>query len=596
MRISKKIFAIALSILMAVSMMPLTVFADALPTATVTEIAAPEGLDVAYKYVANDDGSAKYDSYLADFVISFDKDIESGDVKLGGAYDAYENGEWQIFDCPALAAGQEYKLLAEGVSALLGRDVSMTYEEIRTIVQEFRCGVAGVDAAGATMTVKLNLYDPATGEATEIVSGTKEYTFEDDTLPTINVEQIAPPEDLDLAFEYTVDEDGSPKYDDYLADFVISFDQDIAEGQVQLGGAYDAYDDGNWQIFDCPALAAGQEYRLLKDGVSALLGRDVSMTYAEIRDYVQSFRCGIAGLEESGVTVTVKLNLYEAVDSDAIELESATQEYTFEEEVAIDDYFNISIEDTLVFELAVYDSRAERVEFTFNGTPQTETYVPATAEGTYIGDGYYMCDVVLAPAQLFDEVTYKVFNADGEVVRENTTTAYEYLTLLLEDGDYDDYDELCMAIYDYAKAAAEYFNYNADAYVLPYYYNAPEWKTAFWSASDASGKVTEVSYVATTTPALRFTMNLTEEEAAALSVTSNIGTAGFYKRGNDVVLEVKGIPISQLHTTLVVNIEGLGEIVYTPLLYANKVSELNNSLARLGISIANVNAAAASYY
>ncbi len=126
MRISKKIFAIALSVLMAVSMMPFTVFADALPTATVTSIEAPEGLDVAYKYVANDDGSAKYDSYLADFVISFDQAVDAGDVKLGGAYDAYDNGNWQIFDCPALAANQEYRLLQEGVSAVLGRDVSMT--------------------------------------------------------------------------------------------------------------------------------------------------------------------------------------------------------------------------------------------------------------------------------------------------------------------------------------------------------------------------------------------------------------------------------------------------------------------------------------
>ena len=134
MRISKKILAIALSVLMAVSMMPFTVFADALPTATVTEIAAPEGLDVAFKYVPNNDGSANYNSYLADFVVSFDKDIDAGAVQFGGAYDAYENGEWQIFDCPALTAGQEYHLLKEGVSALLGKDVSMTYEEILTFL------------------------------------------------------------------------------------------------------------------------------------------------------------------------------------------------------------------------------------------------------------------------------------------------------------------------------------------------------------------------------------------------------------------------------------------------------------------------------
>jgi hypothetical protein len=597
MRISKKIFAIALSVLMAVSMMPFTAFADALPTATVTEIAAPEGLDVAYKYVANADGSAKYDSYLADFVISFDKDIAAGDVKLGGAYDAYNNGEWQIFDCPALAAGQEYKLLEEGVSAVLGREVSMTYEEIRTIVQEFRCGVAGVDAAGATMTVKLNLYDPATGEATEIVSGTKEYTFEEDELPTATVTEIAAPEGLDVAYKYTPNEDGSAKYRDYLADFTISFNQDVDEGDVKLGGAYDAYNNGEWQIFDCPALAAGQEYKLLEEGVSALLGREVSMTYGEVLDIVQEFRCGVAGVDAQGITMTVKLNLYDPETGDATEIEGATKAYTFVDEVITSDEFDFVLDDTLNFNLYIRDTRAAKVVFEYNKTPEIEANTRATKEVTTLNsDGYFEFNVELAPAQAYDLVKYTVYDAAGSVIRENETSLAEYLGVVIEKRPNNPKTvAFAEALYDYCKAAAEFFGYNAAAYTDDYYFSDIAYQSPLDEPSDGTGKITEVSYVATSEPALRFKMNMTEAEAAALTANSDIGTASFAKRdgdANDIVLEVKEIPVVLLDKPLSIDVDGK-TISYMPIIYAYVAARSNNAaLSRLGVSIANLNAAA----
>ncbi|MBQ9227199.1 MAG: hypothetical protein IJ168_00080 [Eubacterium sp.] len=708
-----------------------------LPTATVTEIEAPEGLDVAYKYVANNDGSAKYDAYLADFVISFDKAVDEGDVKLGGAYDAYEGGAWQIFDCPALAAGQEYHLLAEGVSALLGRDVSMTYEEIKDIVQEFRCGVAGLDAAGVTMTVKLNLYETADSEPIEIVSGTKEYTFEDDTLPTATVTEIEAPEGLDVAYKYVANNDGSAKYDAYLADFVISFDKDIAAGDVQLGGAYDAYEDGAWQIFDCPALAAGQEYHLLSEGVSALLGRDISMTYEEIKDTVQEFRCGVAGLDAAGVTMTVKLNLYETADSEPIEIVSGTKEYTFPEELSLlgtveeitktavisnngtatvqaivnnatinysdadasigrtagywaginivapngmtdaatytsnggasksfaankdgdnymgawlrvpledidnclahggyaaytyvfdwngdgtndqtikfylncnnitlikdnqqvypavaDDEFQVTVEDTLDFTLYIADSAtADHVEFVFNGTPDVEENNTAIVTAYDAIDGFYDYSLNLAPAQIKDDITVTVYDANDAVVRSFTTSVADYCLAMKDDATYG---QLAKAIYDYGKAAAAYFSYNADAYTDDYNFTTADFSAYSLAADDTTGKVANVSYVATSEPALRFIMNLTEEEAAAMTASANIGTASFVKVNGNVVLQVKDIPASKLGETITVTVDGLGTVTYTPIIYAKKAAANNDALGRLGVSIANYNQAAAA--
>ncbi len=581
---------------------------DVLPTVNVEEIAAPEGLDKAYEYTVATDGSAKYDDYLADFVISFDQAVEAGDVKLGGAYDAYENGAWQIFDCPALGAGEEYKLLEDGVSALLGRDVSMTYAEIRDVVQSFKCGVAGLDAAGVTMTVKLNLYDPETGDAIEIVSGTKEYTFDEDVLPTVNVDEIAAPEGLEAAYEYTVATDGSPKYDDYLVDFVISFDEAVDAGEFKLGGAYDSYEGGAWQIFDCPALGAGEEYKLVEEGVSALLGRPVSMTYAEIRDVVQSFKCGVADVYGSGKKMTVKLNLYDPETGDAIEIVSGTQEY---EHVEINDQFDIWVQDTYDFDLYIQDSRAEKVVFEYNGSPEQEANTrvteTVTKEEAEAYDRIFFCSIKLAPAQAYDEVKYTVYGENDEVIRSNTTSAAEYLNAIINDPYYNNPDwdwavnylTLAKALYDYSKAAAEYFNYNAAAYTTDYYYsgmNVPSGSETF-TETDTTGKVDKVSYLATTEPGIRFTMkDLTKEEADALTVTCDDATAYFATRGDDIVLEVKDIPLSKLHNLLVIDLGDAGYILYTPYKYARDAANTSGALARLGKSIYNANKAAAAYF
>lgn len=67
----------------------------------------------------------------------------------------------------------------------------------------------------------------------------------------------------------------------YHADFVVSFDRAIADGEVTLMGHYDAYTAASQQHENfveqqLPALNAGQEVRLLKDGLN------VSVTYLEL--------------------------------------------------------------------------------------------------------------------------------------------------------------------------------------------------------------------------------------------------------------------------------------------------------------------------
>jgi len=432
-----------------------------------------------------------------------------------------------------------------------------------------------------------------------------------DALPTATVTDITDSAEnelgLEAAYKYeaTATAEGS-KYADYLADFVITVDKDLPAGAIELWGKYDAAlgdNTGAWTKLEYnEAIEADKEYHLLQ------MSGYWPITYSDVADIIHTFYCGVNGIDAAGAKMTVKLNLYEDENSEAIEIPGATVEYTFPVDADVQDEFEVLVEDTLDFNLYIQDSRAEKVVFEYNGSPEqeadvrkTKTVTKAEAEAN---DNIYYFSVKLAPAQAYDDVTYTVYDANNGVIRTKTTSLAEYLDVVINSEDYDptyDFDvkyrNLAMAIYDYCKAAAEYFNYNAAAYAKPYYNETAQWKTTSFAVSDSTGKLANVSYVATSEPAVRFTVyGLTEEEAAEIGVSSNIGTAAFKKRGNDIVLEVKDIPASELHSTVVVNVEGLGEIKYTPLHYAYKTSELLNSLGRLGISIANYNYAAAEFF
>ena len=91
-------------------------------------------------------------------------------------------------------------------------------------------------------------------------------------------------------------------------------------------GAYDNFNSGNWNVVNTGALAANEEFRIVKDG---LVGQAVK--FAQLITITGGdFRCAAKGVDVAGVTMTVKFNLYESKTStEPIEIESATKTYTF---------------------------------------------------------------------------------------------------------------------------------------------------------------------------------------------------------------------------------------------------------------------------
>lgn len=146
-----------------------------IPEVLVVELASeerPGDLHAAYHFTFLDDEervaslAEKYGDWSANFVVTFDRDIEMGSVVLKGSYGDYG---WLELEMPSsLEADEAWLLLPENM---------VTYKDVVYSVGEFYCGVRNclAENAGTTMTVSLILSN-AEGEVEELE--TVEYKLE----------------------------------------------------------------------------------------------------------------------------------------------------------------------------------------------------------------------------------------------------------------------------------------------------------------------------------------------------------------------------------------------------------------------------------
>ena len=132
---------------------------------------------------------------------------------------------------------------------------------------------------------------------------------------TITGDEVA----LDTAIQFAATEDpadivGKP-YENWKADFVLSFNKDIADGsKIHLFGQYDAY-SADWLGDDLETLGystlnAGQEIHIMDAMMAAVGNPGASVTYSDIVNVVREFNCGIAAENpESGLVATLHLIL-----------------------------------------------------------------------------------------------------------------------------------------------------------------------------------------------------------------------------------------------------------------------------------------------
>ncbi len=148
---------------------------DTLPSwQGLTLIGGELDLDADFVFTAPATVDPAFADWHADFEVSIDHDIQTGDLILAGMYDAFLPDTWVAFANPMDVDANTPIRLLTSVGA------PWTYEGIVTQVKVFECGVSSVNIPdGATLNVSLKLYETENGveTGTEYVIGTYSYTF-----------------------------------------------------------------------------------------------------------------------------------------------------------------------------------------------------------------------------------------------------------------------------------------------------------------------------------------------------------------------------------------------------------------------------------
>ena len=216
----------------------------------------------------------------------------------------------------------------------------------------------------------------------------------------------------------------------YNADFVISFDKDIAANSVALGGQYDAW-SADWVAFAIESdIAAGQQIRLLESYAK--------VTYAELCEKVKNFKCGVADLAgtNGGTTMTVELRLYKTYIDDTNSLVetgesivAGSYSYTFayenkiqvtptKETITCYDLFGNSGNENLVLDFDAYTFQADNFQAQY----------PLATYGDWTADYFVSTDAPIAEGMILVG-NYPGFGWLGFKVPVSTT-AYEPTGLL----------------------------------------------------------------------------------------------------------------------------------------------------------------------
>ena len=123
----------------------------------------------------------------------------------------------------------------------------------------------------------------------------------------------------------TLEEAQAGEYANWIADYYVSVDAPVAAGSIGLAGSYDGWDNGAWVAFYSPIdLEANEQIGLLES-----TGKK-PWTYAQVVEFVATFRCGAFDVEDACAGVTLKVELRLTNPENAAETITVCEiEYTF---------------------------------------------------------------------------------------------------------------------------------------------------------------------------------------------------------------------------------------------------------------------------
>ncbi len=291
-------------------------------------------------------------------------------------------------------------------------------------------------------------------------------------------------------------------------------------------------------------------------------------------------------------------------DADGICTGCGAHEPKDQQSVSIDDQIALN----LLLDLDARGKTVNDVTITLGGTPYACTGAKVTG-GDY--DGLYKFKVVMAPAQIADEIVAVI---DGDAAPLETSVKNYCVHAPEYYPTNTDLIGLTEAILAYGQAANNVF---ANGSTVPAAdiadltdMDRDSVQSASVTFTDGTGEVTGASFMALTKPEFRFyTENIDEQTAVAYNQAGVSATmdstkpdqnlkARFVKKADGrVLLEVTGVSAENMDKEITVTVTGLGTITFNGNAFAKAMANSRNTQqSDLGALLYNYGAAAKTFF
>ncbi len=262
----------------------------------------------------------------------------------------------------------------------------------------------------------------------------------------------------------------------------------------------------------------------------------------------------------------------------------------------VQDKYNLTVEENIDVNVLVdVDGHAangeiiKKIEYTYpDVTSQEKKTVTETvnaADITTDENGYFAKSFTMAIAQANEPITATVYFTDG-TTKDITVSVAAYCKYIIENAETNGYSDklvnLCYAVLDYGKNAADYFNYEYAAYpeyTLPSYFDAEPDITS--QAGIKKGSVvtgiasTQMFILSKATMRLTFRDDLSSVEVVSAKIGEKELTAAKVDNNGKDAVDISGIYATELSKPILLELSDGTKVQYSATDWAKSI--LNNS-------------------
>lgn len=262
---------------------------------------------------------------------------------------------------------------------------------------------------------------------------------------------------------------------------------------------------------------------------------------------------------------------------------------------AAKDIYNLTVADNIDVNILIdvkghvaHGEEIKKITYTYPDiTTQEKKTVTETVEGEDItadDAGYFAKSFTMAIAQANEPITATLYYENGET-KEITVSVANYCEYIIENAAANDYPEklvtLCYAVLEYGKNAAEYFNYEYEAYPsyeLPSYFNEAVSITS--QAGISKGSVvtgiasTQMFILSKATMRLTFKDDLSGLEVVSVKVNGEprVGlTAEITENNGKYSVDISGIYATELSKPILLELSDGTKVRYAATDWAKSI-------------------------